>query len=231
MTGRQRGKALLAAVFPDRCAYCGEVIPHPDRLCAACAAELPVIEPPTCEHCGFAAGECRCDRRARSYDRCVAPFYYERMVRTGILRMKERERPYIVEELGLRMIRAFLQSGEALPDGVVYIPMTRREERRRDFNQSRLLALQVADGLGLPVWSALKKVQETCPQKSLPAQERSGNVLGVFDPDTAVSVEDKRVLLIDDLVTTGSTAGECAKILKLYGARRVVLLTAAVNRG
>lgn len=231
MTGRQMGKALLAAVFPDRCAYCGEVIPHPDRLCAACAADLPIIEPPTCDYCGCGAEDCVCARHPHPYDRCITPLYYERQVRTGILRMKNAEHPYIAEELALRMIRAFLQSGEERPDGVVYVPMTKREERRRGFNQSRLLAEQVAEGLALPVWPVLQKVQETRPQKSLSAMERTGNVLGVFDADITLSVAGKRLLLIDDLVSTGATAGECAKVLKVYGAQRVVLLVAAVNRG
>lgn len=230
MTGRQVRGALLAAFFPDRCAYCGEVVPHPDRMCRSCEAQLCAVEGEVCPLCGCAKEDCTCEQHRRPYDRCIAPLYYEGPAQRAILRMKERERPYIVRELAARMIRAFLQSGEERPDGVTYVPMTKKDERRRGFNQSRLLAAEVAEGLELPVWTSLDKVQETRPQKSLSAAERSGNVLGVFDRDAAFSPAGKRLLLIDDLVTTGATAGECAKVLKIYGAERVVLLAAAVNR-
>ncbi len=229
MTRREWSRRLLSAVFPDRCPYCGEVIHHTDRLCENCAGNLVVIEGDTCEFCGLPAKECRCGKRPHPYDRCLAPLYYEKMVRRGVLRMKEQERPYVVEELGLRMIRRFIQSGEARPDGVTFVPMTHREERARGFNQSRLLAMQVAEGLDVPLLSVLQKVQETRPQKTLSALERTGNVLGAFDLTPTADVTGKNLLLIDDLVTTGSTAGECAKVLKLYGAERVVLLTAAIN--
>lgn len=221
---------VLAAVFPDRCPYCGEVIPHRMGCCSDCAASLMPIEPPVCTLCGCRREDCTCDKHRKPYERCVAPFYYEGRARAGILRMKARERPYVVRELAARMADTWERDYGDIPiDGVTYIPMTRREERRRGFNQSRLLAERVAQQLALPLWPALVKIQETRPQKSLTAYERSGNVLGVFDVDDRCPVAGKRLLLIDDLVSTGSTAGECAKVLKLYGAIEVSLLTAAVN--
>lgn len=230
MNGKQVKEALLSAVFPDRCAYCGRVVPHPERMCRPCAETLRTVEGETCPLCGCAKADCTCGGRQHPYDRCIVPLYYEGTARRGILRMKERERPYVVRELSSRMIRAFLCSGEEPPHGVVYVPMTKKDERQRGFNQSRMLASEVAEGLELPLWTALRKIQQTRPQKTLTAWERSGNVLGVFDWDSAFSVEGQRVLLVDDLVSTGATAGECAKVLKLYGAERVILLTAAVNR-
>ena len=82
----------------------------------------------------------------------------------------------------------------------------------------------------MPLWAALRKVQQTRPQKQLSAEQRSGNVLGVFDAAPDMALAGKRLLLVDDLMTTGATAGECAKVLKLYGAERVVLLAAAITR-
>lgn len=219
---------LLAVFFPDRCAYCGAVVPHSERMCAACAGDLPLIDQPACPRCGRSKADCDCRQRHRPYDTALAPFYYRDAVRQAILRLKERERPYIARELAARMLRVFLQSGLPLPDGVTYVPMTRRDERDRGYNQSRMLAAEIADGLQLPLIEALRKVQQTRPQKGLTALERSGNVLGAFDAAPGVGLRDKTLLLIDDLVTTGATAGECAKVLKLYGAEKVILLTVAV---
>ena len=231
MTAQGLGKAVLSAVFPDRCAYCGEVIPRGTACCPACATSLMRIDPPVCPLCGCGRADCGCGKRHHPYDRCVAPFYYEGPARSGILRMKERERPYIIEELACQMAAVWKRDyGDVKLDGVAFIPMIRQEERRRGFNQSRLLAGRVADIFALPLWAALSKIQETRPQKSLTAYERSGNVLGAFDADPAYPVKGKRLLLVDDLVSTGSTAGERAKVLKLYGAAEVSLLTAAVNR-
>ena len=230
MTGCDFTGALLSAFFPDRCAYCGAVVPHPERMCPECAVKLPVVEGETCPLCGCARRDCTCENHRHPYDRCIAPLYYEGPARHVILRMKQRERPYVVRELAARMIRAFLRSGEPLPDAVVYVPMTRKDERQRGFNQSRMLAAEVAEGLAVPLWAALRKVQQTRPQKQLSAEQRSGNVLGVFDAAPDMALAGKRLLLVDDLMTTGATAGECAKVLKLYGAERVVLLAAAITR-
>ncbi len=231
MTGREWKEAAAAILFPERCAYCGQVVAHKQRVCAACAAALPRIVPPACPLCGCHKQDCTCRHRQRLYDRCLSPFYYEGPVRSGVLRLKQRQRPYIVRELAGQMVRTFADSGEERPAGVVYVPMTKRQEKQRGFNQSRLLAAQVARELDLPLWDALVKIQETLPQKSLTAAERTGNVLGVFDWDPAWNRPAGSMLLVDDLVSTGATAGECAKVLKLYGAQRVVLLVAAVNRG
>ncbi|MGI6264061.1 MAG: ComF family protein [Acutalibacteraceae bacterium] len=226
---RPWAERLLAVFFPNRCAYCGEVVAYPDRLCAACEADLPLISPPACPDCGRARTDCVCQHHRHPYDLVLSPFYYRGVVRRALLRLKAAERPATVRELAARMLRRFVQSGHPLPDGVTYVPMTRRDERDRGYNQSRLLAAEIADGLQLPLIDGLRKVQQTRPQKGLTALERSGNVLGAFDAAPGTDLSGKTLLLIDDLVTTGATAGECAKVLKLYGAEKVILLAAAVD--
>ena len=227
MRWRSMGKRMLAMVFPNRCAYCGEVVPYPDRICDTCVAILPHISGPACRLCGQAAEDCRCGQASHPYDACVSALYYSGPTQSAILRLKSKDYPYIAEELALTMIRAYRQGGEPLPDAITYIPMTRKEERRRGFNQTRMLAEQVGIGLDRPVVTALQKVQETKPQKAIKGWARSGNVLGAFGRHPDAEIAGKHWLLIDDLVTTGSTAGECAKVLKIYDATAVTLLTAA----
>jgi predicted amidophosphoribosyltransferase len=102
--------------------------------------------------------------------------------------------------------------------------MTRREERARGFNPSRLLARATARSLGLPERRLLVKVRETVPQRALSAREREVNLRDAF---RAVRSGQGAALLVDDLLTTGATADECARTLKEKGFQRVIVLTVA----
>jgi len=114
-------------------------------------------------------------------------------------------------------------------DLITYVPMTERDRRARGFNQARLIAKELAKEFRLPMGDILVKIQETSPQKELTAIRRSGNMLGVFDLAPGTDVRGKRILLVDDIITTGSTLDECAKMLKIYGAESVVAATVAAT--
>lgn len=238
MSGTRVGKTkrmLLSILFPERCACCGRVVPPLTGCCFACREELSVIEPPLCPHCGAGVGDCTCGGRHRHFDRCAAPFYYEDPVKKGILLFKEYGNFEAASFFAERMAEVFHREwGGLYLDGVVPVPMRKEEIRKRGHNQSLLLARALSGLLDTPVNEVLVKVAATRPQKELTALERGGNVLGAFDirkkgiGDHAL--QGARLLLVDDVVTTGATLDECAKVLKIAGAAEVLALTAARSR-
>ena len=221
---------LLRVLFPRRCAFCGRVIDPGDTVCGRCQDDVPHVQTPICYCCGRSKTDCVCGKRhSRFVTACAAPLYYTGCVRQTIRRMKFRGEPEIAEALGDEMAAFARQVFDGVAfDLVTFVPMTARERKQRGFNQSEMLARRTAQRLSLPCRAALCKLYETQRQRTLRQRDRSGNVLGVFDC-TGVDVRNQRILLCDDLRTTGATMTECAKMLCLYGAREVYCLTAAVG--
>ncbi len=179
-----------------------------------------------CYRCGRTRKLCTCKSHRRAFDRAVCAMRYEDGAKRAVLSLKSEPDADAVEAMAQEMVAALrARTDAAALDVVSCIPMHKRERRRRGFNQSELLAKAVAKELALPFRPLLSKVFETKSQKSLPMIERSGNLLGAFD--CAGEVQDQKILLVDDLITTGSTMHEGAKMLKLYGALSVTALTFA----
>ena len=215
-------------LFPERCIFCNEVI-EPLRLCCdRCRGELATVTPPLCRYCGRSKTDCDCHRRHHPYDGVAVPFYYKDAAQKGILRLKRYDDPKAFTFFATQMAAVIRRE---YPDevfgGVCYVPMTAADKRRREYNQSALLAAEVAKRLELPLLPILKKRYETKPQKGLDRAHRSGNLLGVFDVTDAVN--GQTLLLVDDVLTTGATLSECAKMLKLAGADRVIATAIAVS--
>ena len=211
------------------------MIPPFAGCCPACEERLPVIEPPLCPFCGAGMEDCTCGKHRRHFDRAAAPFYYEDPARQGILLFKKYGNTEAAAFYAERMAGVFRREwGSPYLDGIVPVPMRREDIRVRGHNQSLLLAKALAPLLDAPVREALVKIAVIRPQKELTALERGGNVLGAFDvpPDIVQSGEltGARLLLVDDVITTGSTLDECAKILKIAGAAEVFALSATRSR-
>ncbi len=232
MTAARFWRHILAVFFPERCGLCGTAIPPETLLCQSCLEGVQRIEPPVCVHCGREKAACRCQNRRRHFERCISPFLYSGTIKQGILRLKWDNETCAVELFGSEMARCVQREyGAEAFSAIVPVPMTPQDQRARGYNQSRLLADELARRLGVPVLEALLKIQETVPQKGLDAIARTGNVLGVFDvrPEMVPEIEGRSFLLVDDLVTTGSTLDECAKMLKIYGAIRIFGVTVAAT--
>jgi len=223
-------RRIAAVFFPERCAACGTVVALGEGLCAVCREEVPRIGTPICPLCGLEKEWCDCKRRRRHFERVIAPWYYDGKGRDAVLRMKRRGDPVAVNFFAEELADTVRQYYDEITfDGVVFVPCTRREKRRRGYNSGELIARAAAKELGLPLLSWLTKLTETAPQKTLSAERRSGNLLGVFDV-TDEAVAEKTLLLVDDVVTTGATLDECAKMLKIYGAEAVYAATVAATR-
>lgn len=125
----------------------------------------------------------------------------------------------------------YLSSNPALElkeiDVIIPVPLHRKRLRERGFNQAELLARVVSKYYERPVVSALERVKDTRAQFDLPREDRFKNITGAFKVSDSKSVYNKRILLLDDIYTTGSTIAECSKALRTAGARRIEILTLA----
>lgn len=221
------------AFYPRRCALCAAVIEPTAEMCPKCAQTVQRVPLPICYHCGAGKRDCKCEKHENRFAAAfAAPFYYTGGVTHGIHRMKFRQEPDIAQVFGREMAAFARRAYEGVTiDLVTFVPMTRREKRARGYNQSELLAKYAARELLLPMVPTLEKLYETERQRKLNRRRRSGNVFGVFEVPRPELIEGKRILLCDDLRTTGATLTECAKMLRIRGAREVLCLTAAVGRG
>lgn len=223
-------------LFPPRCALCGEVLAVKDRaegLCRACREEIPFFPADRCPRCGGktdTGGFCEACLRPFAFESACAAFPYER-VRTAIHLFKYRGGKGFGEGLGrlaaeyLRRTHTELLSGV---DVMIPVPLHPKKERRRGFNQTILLCRAVSAETALPLCErGLLRRKDTMPQSLLSPAERKENLRGVFVVNADVA--GKRVLLVDDIFTSGATCGECARALYRAGAEsvRVFCLAAA----
>lgn len=224
-------RRFWAVFFPERCAYCGKVIPPCLPGCEDCLKKLPRILPPTCRICGLEKKVCTCEGKRKHYERCAAPFYYDGKAKFAVLQLKSGENREPVRALAAEMAAVVRREyGNYSFDYIVPVPMTAKEQKKRGHNPCELLAKALSAELGVPVGTFLTKIYETRPQKELTSLERSGNVLGAFDVAEGAPVAGRTLLLLDDIVTTGSTLDECAKMLKIFGADEVYAVAGTASR-
>lgn len=234
---RRIGSASLDWLAPSICRECGTAVPPRHAFCAACIAAIPW----TAEACSRCArplpnpppGACgRCLVRKYAFDRAAAGGPYRRALRTAVLRWKfHRERVVLpLIEGALRRaarspsVRGLIDEAEA----IVPVPSHPLKKWWRGWDPVGELAAGLAESLvagrRLEVRPLLRKTRWTAPQVGLPAPRRRGNLRRAFRARGAVP---RTVVLLDDVFTTGTTASECARALKLGGARRVIVLAAA----
>lgn len=223
------GKAL----FPQRCRFCNTVIKPNETVCKDCTESLEVIDGKICTLCGMKEADCTCQKHRSYYTAIAAPYYYEGAAGKAVQALKFNKVQTVVEDLGWDMTVCFKERFHGYDfDLITFVPMTKKSEKERGFNQSELLAQSVAKETNIPIVTALRKVFETKPQHDLGELGRSGNVLGVFEVDEKIKpeLENARILLIDDVKTTGATLNECAKTLLIGGAAEVFCLTATIAK-
>jgi ComF family protein len=217
--------ALLNLIFPLRCAGCGQI---GAAWCPVCNAQVQVIGADVCPHCGrpqpnrFPCPQCR--RSPIEIDGIRSAVIFEGPVRQAIHHLKYNGKIGLAEPLGSFLAERWRR--EPLPaDMIVPVPLHQARLQERGYNQSMLLAEQLARASGLPVAeAALKRVKATMPQVTLNAVERKENVQDAFEA-RAELVQDKRILLVDDVCTTGATLEACSLALKQGGAKSVWALT------
>lgn len=232
---RRIGRAIVDAVLPPRCLACGATVGEPDALCPACWAAMTFFAPPWCSDCGLPfphpMGEgalcADCARGRASWDRARAVLRYDKHSRGLVLSLKHGDRTHLAKALGGWMQRT---GGEVLDGADLLVPVplhwTRLVSRR--YNQAAMLAHAIHAAGGPPVapdW--LIRRRRTPSQGRLGPLARARNVRGAFALRAGRSIEGKRVVIVDDVLTTGATVEECARVLRRQGAAFVGVLTLA----
>jgi ComF family protein len=231
---------LLRWVYPEDCAECQQ--PTGDRrwpsFCHACWKSIRALEGPICPCCGrpfdsrlalahspgHVCGPCQVSPPA--YDRAFSPYRYEGVLAKAIHLYKYKHRSVLAAPLAQLML--VWQPRLPTCDIVLPVPLHPSRLRAREYNQALLLAAPIAASLSLPLsLDHLVRVRATLPQTALNRSERADNVRRAFDVRRPQELEDRRVLLIDDVLTTGSTVNECAKALRRAKAKAIVVLTLA----
>ena len=193
------------------------------RKCVLCGKLLEKEETDLCRHCRVEAPECAVYSTKFSFlDSWTAVWYYEDPVRGSVLRYKFSSARHYADCYGRMLAMRLL---ERFPEGfdcLTWVPISRLRKFRRGYDQVELLARAVGRELGMEPIRLLKKIRNNRPQSGISGQaERRANVLGVYRLKASADVEDKKILLLDDVITTGATAGECARVLLTGGASEV----------
>lgn len=212
-------KALLDLLYPRECAVCGARLTEPGRLsfCAPCDAALGWIRPPACPRCG--AGKrgdacTECEGKEIRFAGATALGTYDGRLRDFVLQLKFRGAKYLADEFGRRLAAGLPRTF----DLVAPVPMSRWKLLFRGYNAAALLAERLAHHAGLRFsTTALKKIRRTQAQADLEREERLQNPKGAY----RASPVRGRVLLVDDVLTTGATANACTEALLAAGASEV----------
>ena len=230
--------AVFNLVFPDDCRVCGSRLREVSRVpvCSAClSAPRPLLAEYFCVDCKTAFlnafplddnGRCSlCRRGLTGFDAAFSFGEYDGTLRKLIHLFKyDRFKP-LARPLGRLLASALPRDWKY--DMVVPMPLHWRRSWERGFNQSELLGKALSTKLGAPLVRAVSRKRRTPSQAGLTNAQRRVNVAGAFVWNKRVSVKDRHVLLVDDVLTTGATASACAAVLKRAGAKRVTVLTLA----
>ena len=201
----------LGLLFPPKCPFCRTILEQEgELLCPKCQMTLPWLI--------GRAGE----RELKGSAGCISPLEYQGLVAEAVQRYKFSGLRCYHKAFGRLMAQCALDHRSSQVDGVTWAPLSRKRLRERGYDQAQLLARTVGQELSLPVLSTLRKVRNTPPQSGQESGEaRRSNVTGAYEPVPRGEVRGKRLLLVDDIRTTGATLDEAARVLLTGGAGAV----------
>ena len=211
---------ILDLFFPPRCTFCHAFVDNGEiHVCDDCKKNLPVKT-----NCGM--------QKKDFVKTCVAPFYYEENVRESLLRFKFGNMPSYAKVYAPYVAECIREGLSDQWDVLSWIPVSKRRLLERGYDQAELLCRAIVDQLGVTPVPLLVKHRHTKAQSaSGTAEKRRANIAGAYRIKKGAGVKDLRILLIDDIITTGSTVTECARTLGLAGADSVFCATVARQRG
>lgn len=219
-------------LFPRNgsCAACGRVLLHEEFICAKCDGRRKKTEI-FCTKCGRAVekdGVCiSCETLSEKWDMAVSPYIYAEPTDEMIWQMKYRNRPSLADDLGKELGEYIISR---FPDGefdfITFIPSGSERLMERGYNQAQLLAEAVGNVMNVPVCEILHS-KDSGHQVGLGAKERYENAVGRFSIDENADVKEKRIIIIDDVMTTGATMAAASSVLKRSGADYILAATVA----
>ncbi len=228
-------RLILDLLFPRRCPLCGRIS---NGFCPACARKIPYVRQPYCFRCGRPLSDAdrqychACQAHMPNFAQGRGLYRYADPVRASLYQVKNHNKreylEYFAKDLAMRLGG---QVRRWQVDALVPIPMHWQARRRRGYNQAEILASHLGKHWGLPVCPALQKVRKTAAQKEMDHRARFANVRGAFAPAPKFQsgqLAGRRVLLVDDIYTTGSTISEAARVLLGMGAQAVYFVTLCI---
>jgi competence protein ComFC len=212
------GSWLLDLFYPPRCMICHRLLRSGEReICPGCLQSLPDYDGP--------------EPQVRFAEHCAVTFYYEGRLRESFLRYKFSGLRQYAERYGSWMAGTIRDKLAGSYELLTWVPVSAPRKRRRGYDQAELLARAVGRELGLEPVRTLRKTVDNREQSGLGgAPERAANAAGVYVPAEPQNYAGKRILLIDDIVTTGATLSECSRVLRTAGAAEVVCAALAAPR-
>lgn len=237
--GKKAGETVLRLLYPPRCALCDTILTGQESgCCSSCRKKLPWVLQPFCMQCGKPVGGWEreycddCMHTRHWYDQGAAAFTYTGAMRRSVYRMKtENRRDYLdfYAEAMAAVLQKHLRSWK--PELLLPVPMHWKKRQRRGYNQAELLAKKISGLTGIPMdRKRICCTRAHTAQKQLGRQERMQNLKGSFALKRPVEGL-RRVVLIDDVYTTGSTVDALAELLKKAGISQVFFLALCIGKG
>ena len=222
-------RIILSIFFPERCSICGEIKPFLKPYCPKCGIDTKAIPEDACKKCGHE--KCICHKNiSATLPHFSAAYYYQGQLKRSIHRYKFYGDSSYSDIFGKAMAdRLKADFPHTVFDGVCFVPMTKSAVAKRGYNQSELLAKEVAEQLGLPLVPCLVKNKDSANQKTLTSVQRHENIKNSFAVTDTADVKGKTLILCDDIKTTGATLKECSDVLLKSGAKDVYCLCLALT--
>ena len=207
---------IINLLFPPKCGFCGKI--NKNYICKKCELNL-----------NYLKKDKILKMLNEDFTYHLYAYQYKNEIRDKIINFKFNDKPELANTfanilLNNKKICRFLEKYDIM----VTVPMYNKKRIMRGYNQSELIAKKIVEKLKIQyAGDVIKKCKQTKPQSSLNANERKNNLKDVYEIENAQKIKEKRVILFDDIYTTGSTARECSKILKNAGAKEIAVLTLA----
>ena len=223
---------LASVVFPRHCPCCDELTVDNAPICETCREELEKMRlgDGVCDKCGLPCEQCICGKRVFVFKGIAAPFRYEGAAAAGVVGIKRHKSwesaEFFSREVAKRVEDRFPGSRF---DAVCSVPMHIKEQRLKGFDHAAVLAGYIAKELGIGYEELLRQTILRESQHKLSFEMRRENVKGIYSLAKNADVRGKRLLLVDDIKTSGATLNECAHILLVGGASSVICAAAAVT--
>lgn len=229
---------LLDLAFPRACPMCDRPVPVGEgRICVECRRKIVYIREPVCLKCGKKLVDeaqimcSECEQRPHQYEQGMALYDYQSVV-SAIFRYKYKNRRDYGKFFGEDLARHFGEQIRAWKiDAIIPVPLSAKREKERGYNQAKIIAKSLGESLDIPVYcDYIRRIRHTKPLKKMDYITRQNNLKNAFlIPEDDVKL--KRVLLVDDIYTTGSTIDAISEELKMHGVRGVYFVTLSIGEG
>lgn len=234
---------VLQIFFPKTCPVCEEILEKHREICSKCEEKLQFVREPKCKKCGKpfeGTGEMQkireycgdCTKRMHFYEFGMAVFLYNDDIKESIYRFKYHNQRTYADFYGNAMAHRY---GKTIKDlgiqALIPVPISRKKKTIRGYNQAELMARSLGRELNIPVDNEiLERNRNTVPQKELNFEERRNNLKNAFKISRN-GIEYNKILMVDDIYTTGSTIDACATALKNAGVREVYFISLSIGAG